>query len=55
MEEKHDSFMAAVRKLEMLAASKVKMSGSEQNKSEQDNKTSNKQQNFWRAHTTIPL
>ena len=30
--------MAAVRKWEMLAASKVKMSGSEKNKSEQEDK-----------------
>ena len=29
MEEKHENFIAAVRKREMLAASKVKMSGSE--------------------------
>ena len=43
--------MAAVRKLEMLAVSQVKMSGSEKNKSEQEDK----EQNFWRAHTTIPL
>ena len=28
-EEKHENFIAAVRKLEMLAASKVKMSGTE--------------------------
>ena len=51
MEEKHESFMAAVRKLEMLAVSQVKMSGSEKNKSEQENK----EENFWRAHTTIAL
>ena len=36
LEEKHESFIAAVRKWEMLAASKVKMSGSEKNKSEQE-------------------
>ena len=30
-EEKHDNFIAAVRIWEMLAASKVKMSGSEKN------------------------
>ena len=29
LEEKHEKFIAAVRKWEMLAASKVKMSGSE--------------------------
>ena len=51
MEEKHESFMVAVRTLEMLATSKVEMSGSEKNKSEQEDK----QQNFWRSHTTIPL
>ena len=41
---------AAVDKWEMLAASKVKMSGSEKNKSEQELK----HQNFWWAHRTIP-
>ena len=46
MEEKHETFIvdfiAAVRKWEMLAASKVKMSSSETNKCGQEHK----QQNF---------
>ena len=36
-------FIAAVRKKELLTASKVKMSGSEKNKSKQGHK----QQNVW--------
>ena len=35
MEEKHKNFIAAVRKREMLGATKVKMSGSDK-KSEQE-------------------
>ena len=38
MEQKHENFIEAVRKCEMLAANKVKMSGSEKNKSEQEHK-----------------
>ena len=34
MEEKHENFIAAERKREMLAATKVKMSGSEKKVSE---------------------
>ena len=41
--EKHEDFIAAVRKWEILAASKVEMSGSAKNKSEQNE---HKQQNF---------
>ena len=51
MEEKHESFMAAVRKLEMLAVSKVKMSDSEKKKT--NRKTSNKI--FGEHIRTIPL
>ena len=40
MEEKHENFIAAVRKREMLAATMVKMSGSE--------KTANG--SFWKFH-----
>ena len=40
LQEKHENVIAAVRKWEMLAASKVKMSGSEKIKSERN--TSNK-------------
>ena len=40
LQEKHENVMAAVRKWEMLAASKVKMSGSEKIKRERN--TSNK-------------
>ena len=48
MEEKHENFIAAVKKIrnasgQQGAATKVKMSGSEKNKSEQEHK----QQNFW--------
>ena len=32
MEEKHENYIAAVRKFEVLAATKVKMSGSEKTK-----------------------
>ena len=35
MEEKHERFIAAVKKSEMLAATKVKMSSSEKKKGEQ--------------------
>ena len=49
LEEKHETFIvdfiAAVRKWEMLAASKEKMSSSKTNKSEQEHK----KQNFWWA------
>ena len=47
--KKNENFIAAVSKWETLAASKVKMSGSEKNKSEQEHK----QQKFWWTHTTI--
>ena len=48
LEEKHENFIAAVKKIrnasgQQGAATKVKMSGSEKNKSEQEHK----QQNFW--------
>ena len=36
LEEQHENFVAAVRKWEMLAATKVKMSGSEKKKSERE-------------------
>ena len=42
MEEKHENFIAAVRKWEMLAASKMKLSGSEKK-----NKQENRKQNLW--------
>ena len=42
MEEKHENFIAAVRKWEMLAASKVKLSGSERKKNQE-----NRKQNLW--------
>ena len=43
MEEKHENFIAAVRKWEMLAASKVKLSGSEKKKQKHENR----KQNLW--------
>ena len=42
LEETHENFIGAVRKLEMLAATKVKMRGSEK-KSEHEQK----KQNLW--------
>ena len=42
--KKHEKFIVAVRKWEILAASEVKMSGSAKNESEQKE---HKQQNFW--------
>ena len=50
LKETHEDFIAVVRKWEMLAASKVKMSGSEKDKGKRDHK----QQNFYQAHTTFP-
>ena len=53
MEERHENFVAAVRKWEMLAATEVKMSGSEKKKTNKQTMNKNTLGSFWKFHVVV--